>query len=43
MENHDEKTSLIKLKKTGIDEDGPDVEQDLRAEDEADKLKLVAS
>jgi hypothetical protein len=40
LENHDETTSRIKEKKDGTDEDGPDVEQGLGVEDEADKLKV---
>jgi (2Fe-2S) ferredoxin len=40
VENHDETTSRIKVEKDGTNEDGPDVEQGLGGEDEADKLKV---
>lgn len=41
LENYNETTSRIKLKNDGTDEDGPDVEQGLRGEHKADKLKVL--
>ena len=43
LENHDETTSRIKVKKDGTNEDCPDVEQGLGGDDEADKLKVFRS